>query len=325
MDDPTNANVQYMKQMFENQRETFEHTVSKVLDGRLQAVIQQISGNFYAAIGELKNEMHEMRTKTTALEEAVRKCVYELGSTKRAVTELDSRLSEATKRLEEKTEQLEIDARRNNLKLFNVPRLASRETNEDCVKAVLEVLQGTVPGKNWALADIAQARRLGRYDDDFGRPPPMIVKFARLDDKMAVLTRGKAELQRRKVTVSGDLTDRQRETVQEYRRQGLHAYYRGDRLVVEEQVLSALASAGVGLTTTDQGTPDKTDTDTQTVQPDSDQKKAMNTQQAPRTRNRSAHTGSTARLRSASCASASSKRQTTMDETVNKSKKASKE
>eukprot|EP00745_Piridium_sociabile_P021170 TRINITY_DN32566_c0_g1_i7.p1 TRINITY_DN32566_c0_g1~~TRINITY_DN32566_c0_g1_i7.p1 ORF type:complete len:310 (+),score=59.47 TRINITY_DN32566_c0_g1_i7:271-1200(+) len=126
-------------------------------------------------------------------------------------------------------------SRRDNLTLFNVPRLSSRETYDDCVTAVMEVLKGTVSGKVWCHDDIVQAHRLGRFNDNHGRPPPMIVKFARWCDTMAVLTHGKAALRRRDVTVAGDLTEKQRETVQQYRSQGLHAYYRGDRLVVEEQ------------------------------------------------------------------------------------------
>ena len=60
----------------------------------------------------------------------------------------------------------------------------------------------------------------------------MIVTFAKWSDKMAVLTKGREGLKRKGVRVAGDLTSKQQANIQEQRDRGMHAYYKGNRLVV---------------------------------------------------------------------------------------------
>ena len=60
----------------------------------------------------------------------------------------------------------------------------------------------------------------------------MIVKFTRWSDKMDVLTKGREALKKKGLTVAGDPTTKQQNTIREHRQRGLRAYYKGNRLVV---------------------------------------------------------------------------------------------
>ena len=98
---------------------------------------------------------------------------------------------------------------------------------------VVSILQDTVPNRQWCRGDIVRAHRLGgKSRNGFSRPQPMIVKFTRWSDKMGILTKGRKALKKKGLTVAGDLTTKQQNTIREYRERGLRAYHKGNRQVV---------------------------------------------------------------------------------------------
>ena len=175
--------------------------------------------------------MQILQTKTTRLEENYYDMFQEAQTTSSAVTIL-----EATTMMEEKLDNLEGFSRRDNLKFLNISQLAD-EDYETCVMKVVSILQDSVPNRQWCRADIVRAHRLGSNTSDksrngFSKPQPMIVQFTRWSDKMDVLTKGREALKKKGVTVAGDLTTKQQNTIREHRERGLRAYYKGNRLVV---------------------------------------------------------------------------------------------
>ena len=139
--------------------------------------------------------------------------------------------------LEEKIDKLKRFSRRDNLKFFNIPQ-STDEDYETCVMKVVSILQDTVPNRQWCRGDIVRARhRLGSNTSDksrngFSKLQPVIVKFTRWSDKMDILTKGREALKKKGVTVAGDLTTKQQDTIREHRERGLRAYYKGNRLVM---------------------------------------------------------------------------------------------
>nr|KAG5707287.1 hypothetical protein BaRGS_000061 [Batillaria attramentaria] len=115
------------------------------------------------------------------------------------------------------------------------------ETFESCAAKVVECLQGTVPNKVWSEDDIVRAHRVGKKPDfasvaanrnQNAKPRPMIVKFTRWKDKMAILTKARPALKQKRIDVAGDLTQRQHEQIRLHRDKGVRAYYKGNKLVV---------------------------------------------------------------------------------------------
>ena len=101
---------------------------------------------------------------------------------------------------------------------------------------MVDSLQETVPDKVWSLTDIIRAHRLGPQRTGASgysaNPRPMIAKFARWSDKMEVLAKGREKLREKGVKVAGDLTTRQKRIIKDHRDRGLHAHFKGDKLIV---------------------------------------------------------------------------------------------
>ena len=116
-------------------------------------------------------------------------------------------------------------------------KTTTRLSWKSCVMKVVSILQDTVPNRQWCRADIVRAHRLGSNTSDksrngFSKLQPVIVKFTRWSDKMDILTKGREAPKKEGVTVAGDLTTKQQDTIQEHREWGLRAYYQGNRLVM---------------------------------------------------------------------------------------------
>ena len=95
----------------------------------------------------------------------------------------------------------------------------------------MDILNSVDGPKKWTTDDIARAHRVGESRN--GEPKPMIIKFSRWKDKMAVITdrRFRDNLAKRDVRVVNDLTRNQVSIVAE-EKEGKVAYFRRSTLVV---------------------------------------------------------------------------------------------
>nr|KAG5707153.1 hypothetical protein BaRGS_017837 [Batillaria attramentaria] len=156
-----------------------------------------------------------------------------------SVEDLQEDLKDLQARYEEELDELEAFSRRDNLRFFGLTETPG-ETFESCAAKVVECLQGTVPNKVWSEDDIVRAHRVGKKPnfasvaanrDKNAKPRPMIVKFSRWKDKMAILTKARPALKQKRIDVAGDLTQRQHEQIRLHREKGLRAFYKGNKLV----------------------------------------------------------------------------------------------
>nr|KAG5712679.1 hypothetical protein BaRGS_029734 [Batillaria attramentaria] len=150
-----------------------------------------------------------------------------------AIDSLESRLGKLQEDLENKVNKLEAFSRRDNLRFFGVSESAN-ETFDVCARRVVDILCEAMPDKEWKPEDIIRAHRIGdkASGTENSKPRPLIAKFARWADKMDVLTKGREALRRKGIAVSADLTTSQSQTLRKYRKDGINAYYKGDKLVV---------------------------------------------------------------------------------------------
>ncbi|KAK7106041.1 hypothetical protein V1264_017344 [Littorina saxatilis] len=146
--------------------------------------------------------------------------------------EMEDRLEHFRGSVDDELDKLEAFSRRDNLKFFNVPQTdtSGKESYDECATALINVLHNTVPDKQWSRDDIVRAHRL--HTNRSG-PQPMIAKLAKWSDKMDILTKGRDKLNEKGVRVACDLTSRQQNMIRQHRDRGIHAYYRGNTLVVD--------------------------------------------------------------------------------------------
>ena len=134
--------------------------------------------------------------------------------------------------LKSEVDRLEEFSRRDNLRMYGKPHSGDHEDYDACARAVSDVLNCVEGPRRWTPDDIARAHRIGQSRD--GQPKPMIVKFCRWKDKMAILTNRKYRdgLERRGVRVVNDLTKRRASVVAEAKKEGKVAYFRKGKLTV---------------------------------------------------------------------------------------------
>ena len=221
----------YMQDLFEYQEVRIQTLLQQQLNVRFGVLENHLTEKIDESMTTVKAEIEALHAKTCQLENYCCAALQETESTKAAVTELEDRLLQISADLDDKIDRLEVFSRRDNLKFFNVPMSLSNENYADRVDKIVDILSDIVPGKTWCPDDITRAYRLGNsYNND--RAAPVIVTFAKWSDKMAVLTRGREGLKRKGVRVAGDLTSKQQANIQEQRSRGMHAFYKGNRLVV---------------------------------------------------------------------------------------------
>lgn len=129
--------------------------------------------------------------------------------------------------IEDAVEKRDIKERRDNVILYGVPE--SDNSQEDSVERFAAVVNEVLPAP-LHTSDIVRAYRLGRGTT--GRARPLLACLARPNLKIAILQRRK-DLRNKGIGVSGDLTPKQRQQIQQARDQGLFAYFRGGVLHTE--------------------------------------------------------------------------------------------
>ena len=80
---------------------------------------------------------------------------------------------------DDKVDRLEIFfSERNNVRLFSVHEERD-ETDEDCVRKVVQLLYGFYRDKLWTRDDVDRATRTGPKSGDINRPRPLIARLHR--------------------------------------------------------------------------------------------------------------------------------------------------
>ena len=133
----------------------------------------------------------------------------------------------------DKVDRLEIFSERNNVKLFNVHEERD-ETDEDCVRKVVQLLNRFNWHKLWTRDDVDRAPRTGPKSGDINRSRPLIARLHRWSDKISVLPERdgrKAMSDTLNIRVATDLTDRQNNIRREETSDGRQAYFQNGRLL----------------------------------------------------------------------------------------------
>ncbi|KAK7485535.1 hypothetical protein BaRGS_00023223 [Batillaria attramentaria] len=115
-------------------------------------------------------------------------------------------------------------------------RISDLEKEIDSLEAkIIDVLIEHSVRRTWSSDDIECAHRVGK--DESKHPRPLIVRFSRWGDKMAVVqdTDLKQSLKGKGVKVAADLTKRQRAEIDRVRKDGKFGYYKNGRLHTEDR------------------------------------------------------------------------------------------
>jgi hypothetical protein len=142
---------------------------------------------------------------------------------------------EAMISLEQELDRLEGFSRRNNVKIFGVPE-GPDPRNENCAETVRDVLETYVTTQTWTPDKIERAHRLGRFNRNHQYPRPLIVKFQRWSDAMAVMKDRVARdsMFNQGIRLAQDLTKRQSAKLKQLKEEGKRGYYVNGRLRVNE-------------------------------------------------------------------------------------------
>ena len=188
----------------------------------------------------IASDIADLKERTRTLESTCDKLYEKQDDVAETVDDLQEDLEELKTRYDEELDKLEAFSRRDNLRFFGLAETPG-ETFDSCAAKVVDCLKDTVPGKNWSVDDVVRAHRVGQKPNfasmaaSQGSKPksrPMIVKLRRWQDKMDILTNGRAALKRKDIQVASDLTTRQSEQIRKHREKGLHAYFKGSKLIV---------------------------------------------------------------------------------------------
>ena len=183
---------------FATEFKSMNNTVNCMAE-KLEGVMQQLR--------EREKDMRDTRNKMDAMEKAIA-------------------------HLENELETRDILSRRDNI-IFHGVTEPRQETHDDCAKTIIDLLnktETTNKERGWAMEDIVSAHRLGKPTT---KQRPIMVKLQRSRDKRLLITdrRVKEELKNKDISISDDLTIRQRQTLREERERGVIAFFRGTRLI----------------------------------------------------------------------------------------------
>lgn len=226
------ATLEDIQRIIDRQTKDLEEKFSE----KLQALRDDVS-SVRDTVQNISVDIADLKERTQSLEQTTSRLTDKHTELTDDVEDLQEELRELRDRYAEELDKLEAFSRRDNLRLFGIAETPG-ETFDSCAAKVAEHLQNTVPGKTWCEDDFVRVHRLGKNPSfadmarDTPRSRPMIVKFARWKDKMAVLTKGRDALKKKGINVAGDLTTRQHDQIRIHREKGLRAYYKGNKLVV---------------------------------------------------------------------------------------------
>ena len=223
--------MEYGYSMVQNLQADMERRFSQIMDG-LQMHSANISQKMEENFGRLDHTLGQLTEDVVRLKTALHQDREDIQDLQEENANLKHRLDS----LEQELNSLEMISRRCNLKFLGVTEMVP-ENYKTTVQRIIDILNECASSRTWTESDIERAHRIGDRRHRSDQPRPLIVRFHRWSDKMEILndTIFRDLLRREGIRVSSDLTTRQREEVQHYRRQGKIAYYKSGRLQVEER------------------------------------------------------------------------------------------
>ena len=129
-------------------------------------------------------------------------------------------------RIEKELDSLERLSKHFSLKFLGVTE-GLRQNCRTSIERIVDILKDCSSSRTCNKSVTETACRIEDRRQRSGQPRPLIVTFHRWSDKMEILndTSSRDLLRREGIRVSSELTTRQRDEVQRYRRQGKIAYY----------------------------------------------------------------------------------------------------
>ncbi len=220
--------------------DTFMQTVQEAIENRFTQILQclhlqnaalcsQLEGSFQ----RLDQTLKRIETDVTKLKQDVQQDRIDLSELLRDRDNAHTRLG----RLERDMEKMDIASRQRNLKFLGIYESTRNDKTAD-----IEELVGTLNyfscDRKWVNSDVEQTHRIGPMSSASRRNPrPLIATFRHGDDKLAILRDRdlREALRQNGIRVAADLTPRQREEIQHYKKQGKTVYYKNGRLHVEDR------------------------------------------------------------------------------------------
>ncbi|KAL8610480.1 hypothetical protein ACOMHN_060400 [Nucella lapillus] len=208
--------------------------IQQIIDAQT-AVFNKKYASIFTEMSTIKISMQniscdvaELKQRTVAVEDSCEEVKGKQDELQATVEDLEEDITKMKKEINKELDILESVSRRDNLKFFNIPE-SPDENYESCADKVVNVLQNTVPNKEWALNDVVRAHRIGtRTTSSISNPRPMIVKMSRWKDKMDIINSGREALKKKGIKVASDLTTRQSAVLKEHR----DTYYKAGKLIV---------------------------------------------------------------------------------------------
>nr|KAG5691984.1 hypothetical protein BaRGS_011375 [Batillaria attramentaria] len=119
------------------------------------------------------------------------------------------------KQQEKEVDSLEGFSGRNNLKFIGI-RESAKQNYTACAQTIVDVLNQHSTRRTWTIDDVERAYRVGPRKGNSQQPRPLIVRFSRWPDKMAVVQGAdlKQNLKDSGIKVAADLTKRQRAEIE---------------------------------------------------------------------------------------------------------------
>ena len=202
------------------------------LMGSLQSYTAGISQKMDDNFGRLDRTLGQLLEDVVGLKTAVQQHKEDI----RELQEDRDKVTHRLDRIEKELDSLERLSKHCNLKFLGVTE-GLRENYRTSIERIVDILNECSSSRTWDKSDIETAHRIGDRRQRSDQPRPLIVTFHRWSDKMEILsdTSSRDLLRREGIRVSSELTTRQRDEVQRYRRQGKIAYSKNGRLQVAER------------------------------------------------------------------------------------------
>ncbi|KAK7484811.1 hypothetical protein BaRGS_00023985 [Batillaria attramentaria] len=149
---------------------------------------------------------------------------------------MEKTMQDQIKQQEKEVDSLEGFSGRNNLKFIGI-RESAKQNDTACAQTLVDVLNQHSTRRTWTIDDVERTHRVGPRKGNSQQPRPLIVRFSRWPDKMAVVQGAdlKQNLKDSGIKVAADLTKRQRAEIERVRSEGKFGYYKNGRLHVEDR------------------------------------------------------------------------------------------
>ena len=201
-----------------------------------------------SSVGQLKDDVSKLKENVSTAQDKQDTLQLDVVSNAISISSVEERLAI----LENSIEKQEQYSRRENVILHGVPE-RENENVDNARKRVCDLFNANVKSKHWLEVDLLRAHRLGgKRQDNSNRP--LIVRFIHFYDKLKVM-RAKPDFKKLGISVNDDLTKNQRDELNKLRNRGLKGYYRGGKLVVDQNSSGPPPSGVEGMEVSDNRRP----------------------------------------------------------------------